>query len=86
MGAYGVFVLRKKWPDTERPYRVFGYPYIPIIFIVFATGFVLFTLYNDIVNYAEGRTEIINSVFGLFLVALGIPFYVYFSRKRNSIK
>jgi basic amino acid/polyamine antiporter, APA family len=83
MGAYGVFVLRKKWPDVERPYKVFGYPYIPIIFIIFAGAFVFFTMYNDIINYNQGKTEIINSLFGIVLVLTGIPFYLYFNRKRK---
>lgn len=81
IGAYGVFVLRKKMPDVERPYKVWGYPYIPIIFIVFASAFVVLTLWNDISAYINGQSQIINSIFGLFLVALGIPFYLYFERK-----
>lgn len=85
LGAYGVFVMRKKLPNIERPYKVFGYPYIPIIFIVFAAAFVIFTLYNDILNYYTGRSQIINSLFGLLLVAAGLPFYFYFMRKNKKI-
>ena len=84
MGAYGVFVLRKKWPDKHRPYKVIGYPWIPAVFVAFAAVFVIFTLYNDIVNYIQGHSEIINSVFGLFLVAPGIPLYAYFNKKRKN--
>lgn len=84
IGAYGLFVLRKKYPDAERPYKVWGYPYVPIIFIVFATIFVIVTLYNDIVNYHAGNSQIINSLFGLLLVAIGIPFFVYFNTKRKK--
>lgn len=80
-GAYGVFILRKKMPDIPRPYKVIGYPYIPAIFVFFATLFVIFTLYNDIDNYVSGRSEIINSVFGLFLVAIGLPIYFYYNSK-----
>ncbi|MFA6570228.1 MAG: hypothetical protein WCT77_03230, partial [Bacteroidota bacterium] len=80
-GAAGVIVLRKKMPDAPRPYKVIGYPFVPIIFIVFALAFVVFTLYNDIINYAEGKTQIINSVFGMILVCTGIPFYIYFRKK-----
>jgi len=90
LGAYGVFVLRKKMPDAPRPYKVWGYPYIPAIFVVFSIFFVFITLYNDINNYvldnfAEGEPRIIKSVFGLLFVAIGIPLYVYF-RKRNKDK
>lgn len=84
IGAIGVFVLRKKMPDAERPYKVWGYPYVPAIFVVFATAFVIATLYNDIQMYMDGRTEIINSLFGLLLCAMGIPLYFYFKRKRDN--
>lgn len=84
IGAYGVFVLRKKMPDAPRPYKVIGYPYVPAIFIVFAFAFVVFTLYNDINLYIEGKTEFINSVFGIMLVSIGIPFYLFFSRKHSN--
>ena len=84
IGAYGVFVLRKKMPDVHRPYKVWGYPYVPIIFVIFATLFVILTLYYDITNYINGKTHIINSVFGLLLVAIGIPFYIYFTKFRKN--
>lgn len=82
MGAYGVFVLRKKIPDVHRPYKVVGYPWVPIIFIVFASAFVVLTLYNDINAYSQGKTQLINSLFGLLLVALGLPFYFYYLKKK----
>ncbi len=85
-GAYGVFILRKKMPDVPRPYKVIGYPYIPAIFVFFASLFVIFTLYNDIDNYVNERTEIINSVFGLFLVAIGMPIYFYYNSKWKKAK
>lgn len=81
LGAYGLFILRKKMPDAERPYKVWGYPVVPIVFIIFACVFVIITLYNDIGNYYSGKSEIINSLFGIFLVSLGLPFYFAFKRK-----
>lgn len=80
-GAFGVFILRKKMPNVPRPYKVWGYPFVPAIFVLFATLFVVLTLYTDIDNYISGKTNIINSIFGLFLVAIGIPFYYYFNKK-----
>lgn len=80
LGAVGVFILRKKMPDAERPYKVWGYPLVPVIFIVFATFFVIFTLYSDITGYNEGRYQIINSGFGILLVLTGIPFYFIFRK------
>ncbi len=79
--AYGIFILRKKMPLAERPYRMKGYPYLPVIFILFAVIYVVVTLYNDTNNYLSGKSSIINSVFGLLLTAGGIPLYWYFKKK-----
>ena len=86
LGAYGVFVLRKKMPNAPRPYKIWGYPYISIIFVIFAFAYVVITLYNDINNFAQNKTELINSVFGLLLVSPGIPLYFYFKKKKNGSK
>lgn len=83
LGAYGVFVLRKKMPDTPRPYKVWGYPYVPAIFVLFAAIYVVITLYNDVTAYMNHTSPLINSVFGLCLVATGLPFYFYFQRRKQ---
>ena len=83
LGAIGVFVLRKKYPERERPYKVPFYPIIPLVFIIFSLIFVVFTLYNDVRLFAEGKSELINSLFGLLLLASGLPFYYYFVKKKR---
>jgi basic amino acid/polyamine antiporter, APA family len=80
----GLFILRKKMPDAERPYKAWGYPVIPLIFLVFTTVYIVTTLYNDINNYLDGKSPIINSVFGLILTAVGIPLYFYFKKKNEK--
>ena len=86
VGAYGVFVLRRKMPDTPRPYRVPGYPYVPWIFIGFAAIYLGFTVYNDVVGYraaiAAGTPARMDSVFGTLLVLIGAPIYFLY-RKKN---
>jgi len=84
MGAYGVFILRKRLPDVPRPYKVWGYPYIPAIFVIFASAFVVLILYNDISGYINGTTPFINSVFGLLLVSTGIPLYYRFKNRPHT--
>ena len=79
--AYGIVVLRKKMPEADRPYKLKGYPYVPAVFILFTTLYVIITLYNDINNYLNGKSAIINSVFGIALTAIGIPLYWYFKKK-----
>jgi len=81
MAAASVFTLRKRMPDTPRPYRVWGYPVTPILFVLFASVYIVFTLYSDITNFRNGTAPIINSVMGLLWVAIGIPGYIYWSRK-----
>lgn len=69
-----IFVFRRKYPNIERPYKAFGYPVIPVIFLLVA-GWLLI---NTIV------TEPTQSITGLILIALGLPFYYYFSRRKNA--
>jgi APA family basic amino acid/polyamine antiporter len=83
MSAFGIFILRKKLPRVERPYKVWGYPFVPAIFVIFTAFFLSATLVNDISLYSAGKTEIINSLLGLLLTALGIPLYWYFKRRKN---
>ncbi len=74
LGAYGVFILRKKMPNAERPYKAFGYPVLPALFVLFSMFFVGFSVYVNVRN----------AVFGLILVAIGIPFYFYFKKNKPS--
>ena len=74
VGAVGLFRLRRTRPDHPRPYRVWGYPFVPIVFILSSGAFVLNTL-------VERPKE---SFAGLGLLALGLPVYWYF--KRTSAK
>jgi APA family basic amino acid/polyamine antiporter len=83
MSAIGVFVLRYKFPFAERPYRVWGYPFVPLMFILFTVFFLGVTLYSDISNYLHGNSAIINSAFGLLLTFSGVPLYWYFRKRRN---
>ncbi len=84
MVIWGLFILRKKMPNAERPYKAWGYPIVPLIFLLFTIVYITTTLYNDITNYISGKSTIINSVFGLLLTAIGIPLYYYFKQKNNA--
>jgi APA family basic amino acid/polyamine antiporter len=82
MSALGVFILRRKYPNEERPYKVWGYPVITFLFVAFTAFFLISTLYNDVVNYLNGKVPIINSLLGLCITCVGIPLY-YLSRKKG---
>jgi APA family basic amino acid/polyamine antiporter len=61
----GIFILRKKRPDAERPYRAFGYPVLPVIYIILGVAFCLL-----LVKYKPHYTWP-----GLIVVLIGIPLY-----------
>jgi APA family basic amino acid/polyamine antiporter len=82
MSVAGLFILRKKLPDTYRPYKVPGYPFVPLLFCGFTGMFLVITLYNDISNYATGKSPVVNSAIGLALTLIGVPFYWYFKKKQ----
>jgi APA family basic amino acid/polyamine antiporter len=81
--ALGVFILRKRDPQRERPFKVPGYPIIPGIFVVFATLYVIVTLVKDINGYSTGTQPIISSLTGLALVLAGLPFYYFWKNKQK---
>ncbi len=81
MSALGVFILRVKMPNTERAYKVWGYPIVPALFIAFVAFYLGSTLYTDITQYMEGKTHLINSLLGLAITCIGIPIY-FLSRKK----
>lgn len=81
--GFGIFILRKKMAGAHRPYRTWGYPVVPVIFILFSLFYFVLTIYNDVVNYISGKSPVVYSVLGLLLTASGIPLYIYLRRKRK---
>jgi basic amino acid/polyamine antiporter, APA family len=73
--ALGLLILRFKEPNTARPYRVWGYPIVPLIFVCFTFFFLITTLVTDINNYITGKTTVINAVLGAIIVLFGLIFY-----------
>jgi APA family basic amino acid/polyamine antiporter len=72
LGGAAIFVLRARRPDVPRPYRALGYPVIPALYVLGSFALVWNTL-------VERPTE---SIAGLGIVAMGLPFYFYWSRNR----
>lgn len=79
-GAIGIFFLRKKMPEEPRPYRIWGYPWVPILFIAFSGFYLVSTIWNDIASYMAGRQPVINSLLGLLITAMGLPLYFYYRK------
>ncbi len=84
IGAIGIFVLRKKMPDANRPYKVWGYPVVPVAFMIFASFYLVSTVWNDINNYITGQAPVINSLLGIAITATGIPLYFYFKWRNKQ--
>jgi basic amino acid/polyamine antiporter, APA family len=76
LAAAGIFIFRKRMKDAERPYKTFGYPVTPIIFIGITIWFVINMMINKPLHMG----------IGLGFLALGLPFYFYFKRKNSLIK
>ena len=71
--AFGVFVLRVRYPDLERPYKVIGYPIVPAIFVLFCAVLIITTCIN--------KPE--DALIGLLLILSGVPFYIFWRKKRG---
>ncbi|MFA6403546.1 MAG: amino acid permease [Salinivirgaceae bacterium] len=74
--SLGVFVLRRKMPDAHRPYKAWGYPVVPAIFIVFC----LYLVANTI------GTRPREAAIGLSLILSGIPVYFFLQWKHSKKK
>ncbi|MBV8817018.1 MAG: amino acid permease [Acidobacteriaceae bacterium] len=74
MATASVIVLRRKRPDLVRPYRTLAYPWVPLSFVVAISCLVASTLFKS-------PRE---SLMGLGLILLGLPFYFYWKRQETS--
>jgi APA family basic amino acid/polyamine antiporter len=71
----GIFALRAKRPDAERPYKAFGYPFVPLVYIVAALAIMFVLLLY--------RTQ--TAWPGLVIVLLGVPVYLVWSRRAKPV-
>jgi APA family basic amino acid/polyamine antiporter len=69
---YGIFILRKKMPNVERPYKAFGYPFLPMFYIVVASA----------VSIALLFTKTSTCGWGVLIMLIGIPVY-YLTKPKN---
>lgn len=69
-----VFIIRRRVPEVERVYRAWGYPLVPVLFLVTTAWLLITTLF----------TSPVRSLIGIALVMLGLPVYYYQSRVARS--
>jgi len=72
MTAAAVVVLRRKQPDLMRPYRTIGYPFVPLLFVLGAS----------VLLYSTARDRPRESLMGIGLIVLGLPFYFYWRHRK----
>jgi APA family basic amino acid/polyamine antiporter len=72
---YGIFILRRKMPDAERPYRAFGYPVLPMFYILIASALCIALLIY--------KTDTCG--WGVLIMLAGIPVY-YLTRQKELEK
>jgi APA family basic amino acid/polyamine antiporter len=72
----GIFILRKKRPDLDRPYKAFGYPVLPIMYIIMGMAFcILLIIFKPDYTWP-----------GLIIVLAGIPiYYIAVSRRKAEV-
>lgn len=69
-----IFIFRRKYPDAPRPYKAWGYPIVPVIFLLVAGWLLINTMY----------TAPQSSFIGLGLIILGLPVYYYLTNKAGD--
>ena len=69
-----VFILRRKMPDASRPYKAFGYPVIPVLYVILATAICGVMLYY--------KTQF--ALYGLVIVGIGVIVYQFSAKKDSS--
>jgi APA family basic amino acid/polyamine antiporter len=65
--ALGVIILRINNPEIERKYKVIGYPFVPMFFVLFCLLLLFVTIFN----------QPYEALIGLGLIATGVPFYLF---------
>lgn len=74
--SLGVFILRRKMPDAHRPYKVWGYPFVPAIFILFCIGL----FFNTIITRPR------EAAIGMILILSGIPVYLFLKKRYSKME
>jgi APA family basic amino acid/polyamine antiporter len=74
IAASTIFVFRFREPDAPRPYRTWGYPVVPALFIIAAAVLLYYTFTDNLRN----------SIAGTLVILAGVPVYWYFARKRKT--
>ncbi len=71
--AFGVFIMRRREPNAERPYKVWGYPVVPALFVLFCAALIIITC----------MTHPREAGIGTVLMLTGVPMYWWWNKKEK---
>jgi APA family basic amino acid/polyamine antiporter len=74
VAASTIFIFRQREPDVPRPYRTWGYPVVPAMFILAATALLYYTF----------KENLRNSIAGTLVILAGIPVFYYFANRKRT--
>jgi APA family basic amino acid/polyamine antiporter len=84
LAVAALFVLRRREPAAERPFKVWGYPFTPAVFTLASIAILANALWYDLVKPIAAGTEWGPSGAGLLVIAAGLPLYYVFQAKKSS--
>ena len=70
-----IFVFRRREPEAARPFRMPAYPWVPILFVITSAALLYYTFTENLRN----------SGLGLMVILAGVPFYMFFARRRRGV-
>lgn len=74
LAAGSVFIFRRREPNADRPYKVWGYPVVPMLFVIASAVLLVYTF----------KANVRNSIIGSLVILAGVPVFYYFKQKNKS--
>jgi len=83
VAVFALFVLRRREPNAERPFKAWGYPIAPAIFTIACFVILANALYTDLVKPLTQGGSVGPSAWGFLVIGMGLPIYYFFARKNK---
>jgi APA family basic amino acid/polyamine antiporter len=83
VAVFALFVLRRREPNAERPFKAWGYPIAPAIFTIACFVILANALYTDLVKPLTQGGAVGPSAWGFLVIGLGLPIYYFFASKQR---
>ncbi len=83
VAVFALFILRKREPNAERPFKALGYPIAPAVFTIACFVILANALYTDLVKPLTQGGAVGPSAWGFLVIGLGLPIYYFFAGKNK---